>query len=54
VITIFFIVGLLTSLACGLLVLTQPAPWMRDLVWIFGGLIGAAMMAFAIWMGAAS
>lgn len=50
--TILFIVGLLTCLGCGWNVITTSrATALHELAWILGGLIGAAMMAFAMLLG---
>lgn len=46
--TILFIVGAVTCLGCGWNITTaKNSNWKVELVWTFGGLIGAAMMAFA-------
>lgn len=49
-ITALFIIGALTSLGCGANIVTTKAPWKQDLVWTFGGLIGAVMMVAAVYI----
>lgn len=45
----FFIVGLLTALGCGINIVTaEKTRWQHEAVWLCGGLIGVAMMVFAI------
>lgn len=49
---ILFIIGMMTSLGCGLnIVATKSYNWQTEATWILGGLIGAAMMVAAIWLG---
>lgn len=46
---ILFTFGAMACFGCGLnVVATRNADWKIELVWVFGGLIGAAMMAFAV------
>lgn len=50
--TTLFIIGALTSLGCGTLVMTTSRfSGLHELAWVIGGGIGAAMMIAAIYMG---
>lgn len=43
-----FIIGALTSLGCGFNVFASDSDWKQDLVWTFGGCVGAGLMVLAI------
>lgn len=43
-----FIIGALTALASGLNVFASDSDWKQDLVWTFGGCVGAGLMVLAI------
>lgn len=43
-----FVIGALTSLGCGANIFVAKADWKQDLVWTFGGCVGAALMVLAV------
>lgn len=50
-----FIIGALTSLGCGLNIVTvNRASWQHEAVWMIGGVIGAVIMFAAVWLGRAA
>lgn len=50
-----FIIGALTSLGCGLNVISvNRASWQHEAIWMAGGVVGAIIMVAAIWLGRAA
>lgn len=50
-VTILFIIGMLTSLGCGInVVATNKTTGLHELAWVLGGIAGAVMMFGAIYI----
>jgi hypothetical protein len=52
VIIALFVIGALTSLGCGANVVASKSDgWKTEAVWMFGGVVGAAIMIAAVLLG---
>jgi hypothetical protein len=45
---LLFVIGAMTAIGCGWNIVAAPGNWLRDLIWILGGLCGAGIMVIAI------